>query len=97
VAAGLVLFVSSLHHRFVAEDAHYGVSKAGVAMLVRVRAKQLAGHHIRVNPISPGWIRTAEDVTTSEQLEKYAPSAPDSDRAGWHPRQHCPGRAVPAQ
>jgi NAD(P)-dependent dehydrogenase (short-subunit alcohol dehydrogenase family) len=25
-----------------------------------------------VNAISPGWIRTAEDVTTSEQLEKYA-------------------------
>jgi NAD(P)-dependent dehydrogenase (short-subunit alcohol dehydrogenase family) len=69
---GSVLFVSSLHDRFVAEDAHYGVSKAGVAMLVRVLAKQLAGHHIRVNAISPGWIRTAEDVTTSEQLEKYA-------------------------
>jgi NAD(P)-dependent dehydrogenase (short-subunit alcohol dehydrogenase family) len=69
---GSVLFVSSLHDRFVAEDAHYGVSKAGVAMLVRVLAKQLAGHRIRVNAISPGWIRTAEDLTTSEQLEKYA-------------------------
>jgi NAD(P)-dependent dehydrogenase (short-subunit alcohol dehydrogenase family) len=69
---GSVLFVSSLHDRFVAEDAHYGVSKAGVAMLVRVLAKQLAGHDIRVNAISPGWIRTAEDLTTSEQLEKYA-------------------------
>lgn len=69
---GSVLFVSSLHDRFVAEDAHYGVSKAGVAMLVRVLAKQLAGHHIRVNAISPGWIRTAEDLSTSEQREKYS-------------------------
>jgi NAD(P)-dependent dehydrogenase (short-subunit alcohol dehydrogenase family) len=69
---GSVLFVSSLHDRFVAEDAHYGVSKAGIAMLVRVLAKQLAGHRIRVNAISPGWIRTAEDSTTSEQVEKYA-------------------------
>ena len=27
---GSILFISSLHDRFVAEDAHYGVSKAGV-------------------------------------------------------------------
>jgi len=29
-------------------------------------------HGIRVNAISPGWIRTAEDTTTPEQVAKYA-------------------------
>jgi 3-oxoacyl-[acyl-carrier protein] reductase len=50
----------------------YGVSKAGVAMLAKTVAKQLAPHGIRVNAISPGWIRTAEDTTTPEQVAKYA-------------------------
>jgi NAD(P)-dependent dehydrogenase (short-subunit alcohol dehydrogenase family) len=70
--AGSILFISSLHDRFVAEDAHYGVSKAGVAMLVKTMAKQLAAYRIRVNAISPGWIRTAEDANTPEQVAKYA-------------------------
>jgi glucose 1-dehydrogenase len=66
-----ILFISSLHDRFVAEDAHYGVSKAGVAMLVKTMAKQLAAYRIRVNAISPGLIRTAEDITTPEQVAEY--------------------------
>jgi NAD(P)-dependent dehydrogenase (short-subunit alcohol dehydrogenase family) len=68
---GSVLFISSLHDRFVAREAHYSVSKAGVSMLVRVMAKELGKHQIRVNAISPGWIRTAEDTTTPEQVAKY--------------------------
>jgi glucose 1-dehydrogenase len=68
---GSILFISSLHDRFVAEDAHYGVSKAGVAMLVKTMAKQLAAYRIRVNAISPGLIRTAEDITTPEQVAEY--------------------------
>jgi NAD(P)-dependent dehydrogenase (short-subunit alcohol dehydrogenase family) len=69
---GSILFISSLHDRFVAREAHYSVSKAGVAMLVRAMAKELGQHRIRVNAISPGWIRTAEDVSTPEQLAKEA-------------------------
>ena len=68
---GSILFISSLHDRFVARDAHYSVSKAGVAMLVQAMAKELGRHRIRVNAISPGWIRTAEDTTTPEQVAKY--------------------------
>jgi glucose 1-dehydrogenase len=70
--SGSILFISSLHDRFVAENADYGVSKAGVAMLAKTMAKQLAPYRIRVNAISPGWIRTAEDTTTPEQVAKYA-------------------------
>ena len=69
---GSILFISSLHDQFVAREAHYSVSKAGVAMLVRAMAKELGRHRIRVNAISPGWIRTAEDVNTPEQVAKEA-------------------------
>jgi NAD(P)-dependent dehydrogenase (short-subunit alcohol dehydrogenase family) len=69
---GSILFISSLHDRFVAREAHYSVSKAGVAMLVQAMAKELGRHRIRVNAISPGWIRTAEDTTTPEQVAKCA-------------------------
>jgi len=68
---GSILFISSLHDRFVAREAHYSVSKAGVSMLVQAMAKELGKHQIRVNAISPGWIRTAEDTTTPEQVAKY--------------------------
>jgi NAD(P)-dependent dehydrogenase (short-subunit alcohol dehydrogenase family) len=68
---GSIVFISSVHDRFPAKEAHYSVSKAGVTMLMQVMAKQLARHQIRVNAISPGWIRTAEDTTTPEQVEKY--------------------------
>jgi NAD(P)-dependent dehydrogenase (short-subunit alcohol dehydrogenase family) len=68
---GSILFISSLHDRFVAREAHYSVSKAGVSMLVKALAKELGEHRIRVNAISPGWIRTAEDTTTPEQVAKY--------------------------
>ena len=69
---GSVLFISSLHDQFVARESHYSVSKAGVAMLVRAMAKELGPHRIRVNAISPGWIRTAEDTGTPEQVAKHA-------------------------
>jgi NAD(P)-dependent dehydrogenase (short-subunit alcohol dehydrogenase family) len=69
---GSILFISSLHDQFVARQPHYSVSKAGVAMLVRAMAKELGPHRIRVNALSPGWIRTAEDTGTPEQVAKYA-------------------------
>ena len=68
---GSILFISSLHDRFVAREAHYSVSKAGVSMLVKAMAKELGRHRIRVNAISPGWIRTAKELTTPEQVAKY--------------------------
>jgi NAD(P)-dependent dehydrogenase (short-subunit alcohol dehydrogenase family) len=36
----------------------YAVAKAGVIMMTKVMAKELAGNHIRVNAICPGQIRT---------------------------------------
>ena len=36
----------------------YSVSKAGVIMLTRVLALELASYNIRVNGIAPGWVKT---------------------------------------
>jgi len=69
---GSILFISSLHDHVVAGQPHYSVSKAAVTMLTRELAKELAPRRIRVNAISPGWIRTAADLTTRDQIEKHA-------------------------
>lgn len=57
---GAVLFISSLHDTFVRLFPAYSIGKAGVAMLTKELAYELAPHRIRVNAISPGWIETAK-------------------------------------
>jgi NAD(P)-dependent dehydrogenase (short-subunit alcohol dehydrogenase family) len=69
---GSIVFISSLHDSFPSGRPSYDVSKAGVTQLARVMARELAGHRIRVNSISPGWIRTAPDPNTPEQRAKHA-------------------------
>jgi NAD(P)-dependent dehydrogenase (short-subunit alcohol dehydrogenase family) len=36
----------------------YRVSKAGLNALARILGRELAGRHIRVNAVCPGWVRT---------------------------------------
>jgi glucose 1-dehydrogenase len=58
-AAGKILCISSVHDVIPwAGHANYAASKGGVAMLMKTMAQELAQHHIRVNSISPGAIRT---------------------------------------
>jgi 3-oxoacyl-[acyl-carrier protein] reductase len=57
---GSVLFISSLHDTFVRLFPAYSIGKAGVAMMTKELAYELAPHRIRVNAISPGWIETAK-------------------------------------
>jgi NAD(P)-dependent dehydrogenase (short-subunit alcohol dehydrogenase family) len=47
----------------------YGVAKAGVVMLTRILAKNLAAYNIRVNAIAPGTVKT--------DLSKHAWSDPE--------------------
>lgn len=68
---GTILFISSLHDTFVAHRPHYSASKAGMAMVARELAYELGRYGIRVNAISPGWIRTAQDLDTPAQRAKY--------------------------
>jgi pteridine reductase len=52
--------------RAVSRYAHYGVSKAGLLMLTRQLAVELAPH-IRVNGISPGTVAFPEDYTEEQR------------------------------
>jgi NAD(P)-dependent dehydrogenase (short-subunit alcohol dehydrogenase family) len=68
---GAVVFICSLHANVVLGEPHYGTSKAAVAQLARELAWEFGPDCIRVNSISPGWIRTAEDLDSPWQRKKY--------------------------
>lgn len=60
---GAVVNVTSVMAHFAAPNlASYVSSKGGVAMLTRATALELAPHGIRVNAVSPGYIRTGMTV-----------------------------------
>jgi len=65
---GAIVFISSLHDRFVSGKPHYSVTKAAVSMLVRELASELAPHGIRVNAISPGSVWTEQSEAPAEEV-----------------------------
>jgi acetoacetyl-CoA reductase len=68
---GAVVFICSLHANVVIGEPHYGTSKAAVAQLTRELAWKFGPNGIRVNSISPGWIRTARNRDSKVQQEKF--------------------------
>ena len=59
VAAGKIICMSSVHQAIPwSRHANYAASKGGVMMLMQTMAQELAEHHIRVNSIAPGAIKT---------------------------------------
>jgi NAD(P)-dependent dehydrogenase (short-subunit alcohol dehydrogenase family) len=68
---GVIVAVTSISG-FLSERlmAHYGVSKAGLAQLVRAAARELGGRNIRVNAVAPGTTDTPMFVAT-ERLPGY--------------------------
>ena len=72
---GSVVFLSSVHQSVVRGVADYSVSKAGLAMLVKEMAYELAPHSIRVNSVSPGAIATqmARDVPRDRAGDSLVP------------------------
>jgi glucose 1-dehydrogenase len=58
-AAGKIICISSVHDTIPwAGHVNYAASKAGLGMMVKTLAQELAVHKVRVNCVSPGAIRT---------------------------------------
>jgi 3-oxoacyl-[acyl-carrier protein] reductase len=74
---GCIINISSLSRAGNFGQSNYSASKAGVAALTVVWAKELARHRIRVNAIAPGFIKTEMVASMKpEILEKMAASIP---------------------
>ncbi len=54
----VIMMGSGMGHRGAKGNSSYAVAKAGMWMLTRVAAQELAEHNIAVNEISPGPVRT---------------------------------------
>jgi glucose 1-dehydrogenase len=58
-AAGKIICMSSVHQSIPwGGHANYATSKGGIKLLMESMAQELAPHHIRINAIAPGAIRT---------------------------------------
>jgi 2-keto-3-deoxy-L-fuconate dehydrogenase len=79
-SGGLIVAITSVSGFLVDRTmAHYSVSKAGLAQLVRVAARELGPHGIRVNAVAPGTTDTPMFSATDrlpgyrERVAKRAP------------------------
>jgi len=70
---GSLINLGSIMSKMPSPGGAYSVSKAGVWMLTKCLAQELAGHGIRVNAIGPGFIETA----------MTAPLRADAARSRW--------------
>jgi glucose 1-dehydrogenase len=70
---GSIINLGSIMSRMPSTSGAYSVSKAGVWMLTKCLAQELAAHGIRVNAIGPGFIETPMTAAMRE----------DPARSGW--------------
>jgi len=72
-ALGKIICMSSVH-QVIPWGGHvnYAASKGGVDLMMRSLAQEVAPHHIRINAIAPGAIRTAINREAWETEEAYA-------------------------
>jgi glucose 1-dehydrogenase len=73
VAAGKVIFISSVHEVIPwAGHVNYAASKGGMMLLMKSLAQEVAEKRIRVNSIAPGAIRTPINTAAWSTPEAYA-------------------------
>ncbi len=71
-AAGKIICMSSVHEMIPwSGHANYAASKGGVMLLMKSIAQEHAAHHIRVNSICPGAIRTPINKKAWETPQAY--------------------------
>lgn len=71
-AAGKIVCMSSVHQEIPwAGHANYASSKGGIMMLMESIAQEFAPHHVRVNAIAPGAIRTPINTGAWQTKEAY--------------------------
>ncbi len=71
-AAGKIICMSSVHQQIPwAGHANYAASKGGVMQLMQTMAQEVAPHHIRVNGIAPGAIRTPINTAAWDTPQAY--------------------------
>jgi glucose 1-dehydrogenase len=72
-AAGKIICISSVHELIPwSGHCNYTASKAGVNLLMRTIAQELASYKVRVNSIAPGAIRTPINRESWEAPEAEA-------------------------
>lgn len=71
-AAGKIICMSSVHQEIPwAGHVNYAASKGGIMMMMRSLAQEFAPHHIRVNSIAPGAIRTPINTAAWDTKQAY--------------------------
>jgi glucose 1-dehydrogenase len=71
-AAGKIICISSVHEVIPwAGHVNYAASKGGVMLMMKSLAQEVAEHHIRVNSIAPGAIRTPINMDAWATPEAY--------------------------
>jgi glucose 1-dehydrogenase len=71
-AAGKIICMSSVHETIPwAGHANYAASKGGVMMMMKSIAQEFASHHVRINSIAPGAIRTPINTAAWNTPEAY--------------------------
>jgi glucose 1-dehydrogenase len=72
-ALGKIICMSSVHQQIPwAGHVNYATSKGGIMQMMQSMAQELAPHHIRVNGIAPGAIRTPINTAAWDTPAAYA-------------------------
>jgi NAD(P)-dependent dehydrogenase (short-subunit alcohol dehydrogenase family) len=80
---GSIVNVSSLHSSLTTQGMFpYAAAKSGLVGLTRSLALEVAEHQIRVNAVSPGYVRTA---LVQEWMQRSAKPDLEADLLGVHP------------